>query len=50
VQLGPIALLAHAVENGRASTVGLRLAEPEPPRNWGERGKRLWSRVQKLLG
>ena len=29
VQLGPIALLAHKVENGRVTTVGLRLAEPE---------------------
>jgi cell volume regulation protein A len=27
--LGPIALLAHQVENGRVKTVGLRLAEPD---------------------
>ncbi|OYV49073.1 MAG: hypothetical protein B7X06_00085, partial [Verrucomicrobia bacterium 21-51-4] len=31
VELGPIALLAHQVEGGRVTTVGLRLAEPEAP-------------------
>lgn len=31
VTLGPIALVAHAVENGRATTIGLQLAEPEAP-------------------
>ena len=35
VQLGPIALLAHKVENGRVTTVGLRLAEPEEPATCG---------------
>jgi potassium/hydrogen antiporter len=50
VALGPIALLAHTVEDGRVTTVGLRLAEPEPPETWGERGKLLWGRVQKFLG
>jgi cell volume regulation protein A len=29
VQLGPIALLAHAVSNGKVATVGLRLADPD---------------------
>src|ERR1019366_8987301 len=44
VQLGPIALLAHKVANGRVTTVGLRLAEPEEaagfvrrPKAWGTR-------------
>ena len=31
VALGPIALLAHQVDGGRVTTVGLRLAEPEVP-------------------
>ncbi len=31
VELGPIALLAHKVDSGRVTTVGLRLAEPELP-------------------
>jgi potassium/hydrogen antiporter len=50
VQLGPIALLAHKVENGRVTTVGLRLAEPEVLTDWGERAKTFWKRLQKLLG
>ena len=32
VQLGPIALVAHRVANGRVSNVGLRLAEDDAPR------------------
>ena len=39
VQLGPIALLAHKVENGRVTTVGLRLAEPEEPTDAGRRAQ-----------
>ena len=50
VELGPIALLANTVEDGRVVTVGLRLAEPAPPETWAERGKLIWTRVQKLLG
>ncbi len=50
VELGPIALLAHAVEDGRVTTVGLQLAEPELPATWSERGKVLWSRVRKVVG
>ena len=50
VGLGPIALLAHTVEDGRVTTVGLRLAEPEPPETWAGRGKVLWARVRKLIG
>src|SRR5437764_535895 len=30
LQLGPIVLIAHAVADGRVTTVGLQLAEPEP--------------------
>jgi cell volume regulation protein A len=49
VELGPIALLAHKVESGRVTTVGLRLADPEEPATWGGRFKALADRVQKLL-
>ena len=50
VQLGPIALLAHKVEKGRVSTVGLRLAEPEEPADLLGRVKALWNRIQKWIG
>ena len=50
VQLGPIALLAHKVDKGRVTTVGLRLAEPEEPADWVGRLKSLWSRIQKWIG
>jgi cell volume regulation protein A len=50
VALGPIALLAHKVEGGRVTTVGLRLAEPEAPTTWGGRVKALADRLQKVLG
>jgi cell volume regulation protein A len=49
VQLGPIALVAHRVTNGRVSSVGLRLAEDDArPTNLAARVKKiardLWSR------
>ena len=50
VALGPIALLAHKIENGRVTTVGLRLAEPEGPAMWGGWLKALLARVKNLLG
>ena len=50
VQLGPIALLAHTVADGRVSTVGLRLAEPEEAADWVGRLKSLWTRLQKWIG
>jgi potassium/hydrogen antiporter len=50
VELGPIALLAHKVESGRVTTVGLRLAEPEDPADLVGRAKALWHRVQKWIG
>jgi cell volume regulation protein A len=50
VQVGPIALLAHKVENGRVSTVGLRLAEPEASATLPGRAKTLLKRVQKWIG
>jgi len=50
VELGPIALLAHKVENGRVTTVGLRLAEPEAPIDLLGRLKSWWTRLQKWIG
>jgi potassium/hydrogen antiporter len=51
VALGPIALLAHKVESGGATTIGLRLDEPEAPAALVGRVKSLWRRLrQKLLG
>jgi len=50
VQLGPIALLAHKVDFGRVSTVGLRLAGPEEEADFVGRLRSLWKRLQKLLG
>jgi cell volume regulation protein A len=50
VELGPIALLAHKVEDGRVTTVGLRLAEPEAPTSLGGRAKGWLNRLEKLLG
>src|SRR5512141_1680568 len=50
VQLGPIALLAHKVEQGRVTTVGLRLAEPEESADLVGRIKALWNRIQKWIG
>jgi len=50
VQLGPIALLAHKVDKGRVTTVGLRLAEPEEPADWVGRLKSWWTRLQKWIG
>lgn len=50
VALGPIALLAHKVEDGRVTTVGLRLDEPETPATWRGRFKSAWSRLRKSIG
>jgi cell volume regulation protein A len=50
VQLGPIALLAHNVEKGVVTTVGLRLAAPEEAADIVGRAKALWDRMQKWIG
>jgi len=52
VPLGAIALLAHRLDGGRITSVGLRLAEPEPeppPRSWRERARRLMRRLRARL-
>ncbi|HVZ54853.1 MAG TPA: potassium/proton antiporter [Pseudolabrys sp.] len=50
VALGPIALLAHKVEDGRVATVGLRLAEPEAAETWSGRAQALLNRIRRLFG
>ncbi|HEX3710573.1 MAG TPA: potassium/proton antiporter [Pseudolabrys sp.] len=50
VQLGPIALLAHSVDGGRVTTVGLRLAEPESPETLAGQAKAFWKKIQKWIG
>jgi cell volume regulation protein A len=50
VELGPIALLAHTVADGRVTNVGLRLAEMEEPTDWRGRLTQLWLRLQKWIG
>jgi cell volume regulation protein A len=49
VELGPIALLAHQVEDGRVTTVGLRLSE-EGPADFAGHARALWKRAQKWVG
>jgi potassium/hydrogen antiporter len=50
VELGPIALLAHKVDFGRVTTVGLRLTEPEQPADLIGRAKAWLKKLQKRLG
>src|SRR5262249_33460235 len=50
VSLGPIALLAHKVDGGIVTTVGLRLAEPEVPGDLIGRPRKLWNRIQNYFG
>ena len=50
VQLGPIALLAHTVADGRVTTVGLRLDDTNEAADWVGRLKSMWKRVQNYLG
>jgi cell volume regulation protein A len=50
VPLGPIALVAHRVANGRLASVGLRLAQDEEPATLAAKLKKaardLWSRLE----
>src|SRR6185369_9992315 len=50
VVLGPIALLAHTVDNGVVTTVALRLAEPEEPDDFVGRLKAYWERFRNWIG
>jgi hypothetical protein len=49
VPLGPIALVAHRVANGRLASVGLRLAQDEEPATLAAKLKKaardLWSHL-----
>jgi cell volume regulation protein A len=51
VHIGPIALLAHKVNQGRVTTVGLQLAEPdEAEATWDSRLKAAFTRLRTWLG
>jgi potassium/hydrogen antiporter len=50
VAVGPIALLAHKVESGRVTTVGLRLAAPDETATTSGRLQALWLRLKQKLG
>jgi cell volume regulation protein A len=50
VGLGPIALLAHKVEDGKLATDGLRLAEPEAATTMSGRAKAVWKKIQNWIG
>jgi cell volume regulation protein A len=54
VALGPIELIADRVTDGRVTTVGLDLAEPQPPdrapRSWGQRLEAVWRKMLTRLG
>jgi cell volume regulation protein A len=50
VMLGPIALLAHTVEDGRVTTVGLRMPEPEDEQTLRSSVNALRRRWRKWLG
>jgi cell volume regulation protein A len=51
IHVGPIALLAHKVHQGRVTTVGLQLAEPdEAEMTWESRLKAVIERLRSWLG
>lgn len=50
VSLGPIALLAHTVDDGHVTTVGLRLSENETPSDLARRAKALLAQVRTYIG
>jgi cell volume regulation protein A len=51
IHVGPIALLAHKVHQGRVTTVGLQLAEPdEAEATWESRLKAVIERLRSWLG
>jgi potassium/hydrogen antiporter len=49
IALGPIALLAHEVEDGRVVTVGLKLAEPQTPADLIGRAKAWLQKLEKMF-
>jgi cell volume regulation protein A len=52
IHVGPIALLAHKVDGGNVTTVGLQLAEPDAdlPKSWGAWLMAVAQRAMRLLG
>jgi hypothetical protein len=49
MQIGPIALIAHAVTAGRVTQVGLQLAEPDRPPSRHKRLDRLTAALRRVL-
>jgi len=50
IHVGPIALLAHKVTQGRVTTVGLQLAEPDEADDWRRYTNAALVKIRKLLG
>jgi cell volume regulation protein A len=50
IHIGSIALLAHTVAEGKVTTVGLQLAEPDEVDDWFSRLKKVAAKARKLLG
>jgi potassium/hydrogen antiporter len=50
IHVGPIALLAHKVTQGRVTTVGLQLAEPDEAEDWRRYTNAALAKMRKLLG
>jgi cell volume regulation protein A len=50
IHVGPIALLAHKVTQGRVTTVGLQLAEPDEADDWRRYTNAALAKMRKLLG
>src|SRR6185312_6797446 len=52
IDWGPVALVAQKITKGKVTTVGLRLAEPDPaqPKTLGGRAQAFFARLQKYLG
>jgi cell volume regulation protein A len=50
IHIGPIALLAHKVSQGKVTTVGLQLAEPDEEQAWRRPLNAVRVKLRKLLG
>ena len=50
IHVGPIALLAHKVTQGRVTTVGLQLAEPDEADDWHRYTNAALAKLRQLLG
>jgi cell volume regulation protein A len=50
IHVGPIALLAHKVTQGRVTMVGLQLADPDEAEDWRRYTNAALAKMRKLLG